>query len=131
MRWILACLMLTLVGCGGGSSLPPTHPVTGTVLDARGKTFSGGMVQFTSTTDSTLTVTGMIESDGTYSLKTAQARNLASGAPAGKYKVTIQPPISADQTGSAPSELPGLATIQEGENRFDLRVGKEPKPASR
>ena len=130
MRWILVGLFLGLVGCGGGSTLPPTHPVTGKAFDAKGKAFSGGMVQFTSAADSTLTVTGVIETYGTYALKTAQARNLASGAPVGDYKVTILPPISSDQTGSAPSELPGQARIKEGANRFDLRVGKEPKPAS-
>lgn len=129
MRWILAGLMLAILGCGG-STLPPTHEVTGTVSDAKGKPYNGGMVQFTSPADSTLTVTGMIASDGKYALKTAQGRNLGQGAPEGEYKVTLIPPISSDQTGAPPSELPGLARVKAGANRIDLRVGTPPKSGS-
>jgi hypothetical protein len=65
----------------------PAYPVKGRVLLADGKPLTSGRVIFLPKQGG-MTAHGEIGSDGTFSLKTADDRE---GAPAGEYKVRIDP----------------------------------------
>ena len=85
-----SCLLLVLAAALGAGcnphSLPPMAPVKGTVtLD--GQPVTAGQVSFipTDKTDTAGLSSGTIGTDGAYEIHTGGA----SGAPLGKYKVTV------------------------------------------
>jgi hypothetical protein len=83
LRGLGLCLLavaLAAAGCGGGTK---TYPVRGKVI-YNGKAVPNGTVMFISATGPP--VTGEIQKDGSYSLKTTGAGN---GAPAGTYTVVV------------------------------------------
>ena len=96
MRLVLlnlcACLMAFSIGCGGGSTEPagPQSQVSGTVtnngtpvtLDSRVIFFNSGIG---------LTLTGTLDSLGKYSLTAADPK---VGVPAGRYEVSLMPPVA-------------------------------------
>ena len=92
-RWGLSFLLIALSvasGCGGTSGAPKVvkvYEVKGKVLLADGKPLNGGHIYFMPV-DGSLAPEGKIESDGTFSLATA---NSGEGAPAGDYKVRLEP----------------------------------------
>jgi hypothetical protein len=69
----------------------PAYPVKGRVLLGDGKPLTSGKVIFLPRQGG-MTAHGEIASDGTFSLKTADERE---GAPAGEYKIRIEPGASA------------------------------------
>jgi hypothetical protein len=78
-----------LAGCGAGGVISsPVYPVKGQVLLSTGKPLTSGKVIFLPKDGTGMTATGAIGSDGTFALKTADNRE---GAPAGAYKVRIEP----------------------------------------
>ena len=101
---ILVVGMTALAGCGGGAAPVPTVgavlPVSGHVT-LGGKPLPGGSVILRPDkgkgNDSTLTPSGDIQPDGSYTIKTIDK----TGAPPGWYKVTV--------TGGLP--LPGAQTV--------------------
>ncbi|MEZ6069015.1 MAG: hypothetical protein R3C10_01835 [Pirellulales bacterium] len=79
-------------GCGGEATQSiPTYPVNGTVLLADGRPLSGGMIEFRSLDNTTLTTTSVIAPDGTFALKTLLDGGRVDGAVAGEYRVTVTP----------------------------------------
>jgi hypothetical protein len=126
-RWRPVALALVLglaVGCGSSNqrALPQTYPVTGTVVVQGGKPFTGGTVQFASPTTVTETVSGDIQSDGTFTLSTFNEKKKVAGAPEGEYTVTIIPLQGADQSSLPPYTLPGRYKVEAKENVFILQV---------
>jgi len=76
------------IGAGCNPPLPPMAPVKGTVT-LNGQPVTSGQVAFVPADDKTGAglSAGTIGSDGTYEIHTANQ----SGAPLGKYKVTVSP----------------------------------------
>ncbi len=131
VEWLALLMFLVLgaAGCGSGDSLPKTYPVTGSVADKGGKSLVGGSVQFTPVSDSSLSVSGAIEADGTFALHTIKGKEKLSGAPEGEYKVTILPPISSDQRAVLPMELPKPYRVEAKDNQFKIEVSIPAKPS--
>ena len=84
----LGLALMCVVGCGGGSTTE-LAPVSGKVyLD--GELVTGGYVQFYPADNPDLPgASGIISSDGTYSVNSGEA---GSGAAVGTHKISIQPP---------------------------------------
>jgi hypothetical protein len=93
-RWIpslLAAMLSTLTGCGGSQSLPAYHvyEVKGQVLLANGKPLPGGWIYLVPKGDLPVTPSGVIGSDGSFSIVTGGS---GEGAPPGDYKVRVESP---------------------------------------
>lgn len=78
-------LVVTFLGCGDGSGLPPRYPVSGTVT-YNGKPLERGNVNFTPTDSANGRAASGAISDGQYSLMT---HHPGDGALPGSYKVSI------------------------------------------
>jgi hypothetical protein len=76
---------------------PQTYPVTGKVSFKDGRPFSGGVIQFLSKSDPTLTMTGKIEKDGTFTVYTLFQEEKLPGAVPGPCVVMISPPIKENK----------------------------------
>ena len=91
-----AAALLALVGCSGGDTVPPLSPVKGSVT-VDGKPVTSGAVTFypvaADPNHRYASPTGQIDSAGTYELFTSGQ----PGAPAGKYKVTVNPSMVPTQ----------------------------------
>lgn len=120
-------------GCGGAGEAPGSlslNPVKGKVLLADGKPLAAGRVVLVSPTTG-LAPNGKIGPDGSFTLTSGDQ---GEGAPAGEYKVRIEPDAAMGAGGSQPrsgSKLPfpaayadedasGLkVTIKPGENTLE------------
>ena len=95
-----------LAGCGGSETL---HAVNGKVTSG-GQSVTGGIVNFIpdAANKSGKSATGMIDSDGSYTVATEGKK----GAMAGKYKVTISTmlPPGADVPEASGGIKPGTGT---------------------
>ncbi len=118
----LLCLV-AFAGCRASKSLPKTYPVRGKAYTATGEALSGGVVHFRSESHPDLTITGAIQSDGTYSLKTARDSKQTEGAPEGTYQVTIVPLITTGHGGTPAILLQAPVTVATRDNQLDLRPG--------
>jgi hypothetical protein len=80
-----------LTGCRDSGSLPSVqvYDVKGKVLLVDGKPLGSGWVYFVPKGDLTITPSGQIGPDGSFSLVTGGSGN---GAPPGEYKVRIEAP---------------------------------------
>ncbi len=116
------CLaLMILLGCRGGAAMPKTYPAGGKVSFKGGGPVSGGLVQFGSLSDTTVTLTGDIQSDGTFTLKSLKGRQWADGAIPGTYRVFVVP---GTDKAAEPVNLPDAQTVKEGKNQFDLVIEK-------
>jgi hypothetical protein len=83
-------LLAEVAGCGDSSGAPPVltvYEVKGKVLLADGKPLDAGRIYFVHANGAT-TSDGKIGADGSFSLATG---NSGEGAPAGDYRVRIEP----------------------------------------
>jgi hypothetical protein len=87
----MAAAYAALAGCRGSDSLPSyqVYQVEGKVLLADGKPLGGGWIYFVPKGDLPVTPSGVIGSDGTFSLVTGGS---GDGAPPGEYKVRVEAP---------------------------------------
>ncbi|HEX3146999.1 MAG TPA: hypothetical protein VHR66_02890 [Gemmataceae bacterium] len=121
--------LAALTSCQDGKpkgDLPPLHPVKGKVLQ-NGQPVSGGGVQFrTDPETADLVISAEVTSDGTFELQTVHtiSSKVGKGAPAGTYKVTYQPPLSANAA-PMPVTPKQTQTIQAGSNDLTVEVGKK------
>ena len=86
----VGAVLAGVAGCGAEAGAPPVvtvYEVKGKVLRADGKPLSGGRIYFVPR-DGVTTSDGAIGSDGTFALATGRS---GAGAPAGQYKVRIEP----------------------------------------
>jgi hypothetical protein len=135
-RWaesfvLAAFLGLAVAGCGGSSnSMPLTYTVTGSVHYKDGRAVVGGAVQFMSLSDTSFSVSGEINEDGSFTLYTVKGSEKIKGAPEGTYRVTVQPPIPSDHRPVRAISLPDTYRIEPKENNtFAFEVnepGKNP-----
>lgn len=112
-----AAVGLTLLaGCGKKPTLPTLHPVHGKVVTKDGKPANGGVVQFQSLTDSTVSASGVIGPDGTFSIASFKGGIRSQGAVEGDCRVMI---ILADQSFCT---LKKPCTVKPGDNEVKLVV---------
>jgi hypothetical protein len=128
------------VGCGKRPDpLPTTYPVHGKITYKDGTPARGGMVQFQPEAEPSVTTTGTIENDGTYSLTTKRNGLRAEGAVAGSNRVLlILAPAAADggdqRSGNgATSQQNGLflnyptpSNVEPRDNEINLVVARLP-----
>lgn len=101
-RGYVGVALLVLAGCGGGATAPvavQVYPVHGTVLRADGKPVSGGRIYFVPK-DGLVTPDGPIGPDGAFALSTSSS---GAGAPAGAYKIRIEPDDPTLMSGKRPA----------------------------
>jgi hypothetical protein len=124
----LAWAILGAAGCKGGADIPKTHPATGRVTYADGKPFSGGAIQFVPLNDQSLTISGKIDTDGNFSLRTIKDGTTASGAPEGEYRVTIVPSSPSHHEAVRPHTLPKTERIETKTNKFEFAIPRPDEP---
>jgi hypothetical protein len=123
----LIILLLLLAGCNEkkGGDLPQTYPVKGKVLDTKGNPLKGGTVQFDTGKLVDMSVMGMIEPDGIFTIKTFRDKAESVGAPEGDYQVTVLPPLG---DGNAPPQ-PIIAfkrfQVEAKDNTCDIDLRKK------
>ena len=127
--------MVALVaGCGQNSGQPPfaeLNPVKG-VVNFGGQPVKGGAVQFIPDPASAeFLINSEVGNDGTFTLTTVRTTDTKGerkpGAPAGKYKVTYNPPLADQTTGATanPIELPTPITVNAGANDLMIDLPKK------
>ena len=130
-RWIgvtaiLGVSLLSFWGCGGDASRAagPLYPVTGKVILPDGKPLTTGRVEFIPAS-SGLPAFGALGSDGSFSLKTGDGRE---GAPAGDYKVRLEPTTVAAKKAGKLASLPFPAKYfeEDGNTGLTAKVLAEP-----
>lgn len=114
----------TFCGCGNA---PTTHPVSGKVINKRGKAWPGGTITFQLDKDPTVNATGEIGKDGSFSLTTHYvSRNSGAskpGAPVGQYTVTVEPAYGEElPTSIKGSSVSQKFTVVAGDNNFTVEV---------
>jgi hypothetical protein len=129
---LLALALAALVGCQGKPqpAFADLHPVKG-VVKRGGTPANGGSVRFFPEEDKgEFIINSEVGPDGTYALSTVRATDSRGerrpGAPAGKYRVTYQPPLGDQAAGAATGayELPASVTVQAGSNDIPLDFKK-------
>jgi hypothetical protein len=122
----LLMFLLGSVGCGGpGPYSGALYPVKGQVLLADGTPLTGGSVQFIPK-EGGLPASGVIEADGTFSLKSLKTRE---GAAPGEYKVRIEPRAELRaKKGKTTKKLPFASKYREydGETGLTATIKSEP-----
>jgi hypothetical protein len=107
-RWqcsLVAALLVGLSGCHNSDSLPvlQVYEVKGKVLLADGKPLNGGWIYFVPRGDLPLIPSGIIGSDGTFSVVTGGS---GDGAPPGEYKLRVESPQLQQEAVKARKKLP-------------------------
>ena len=119
---------LALFGCAEAKpqgDLPALHPAK---VTRGGSPVAGGLLQFRAEPArpeaADLIVNAELAKDGTFVLQTIHAVSMkkAVGAPAGTYRVTHMPAITAEQQNVPPMELPKPVTIAPGPNELTLEL---------
>lgn len=98
-RPLLVLGVLLLTGCGGGGLNVPTGTVSGTVTMG-GKPLTDATITFIGETNGD-TASGVLQSDGTYSLKYGSG----FGVPAGDYRVVVVAGAAASSGPTNPEDL--------------------------
>ena len=129
----VVCL-LVLAGCSGGVDVPKTYPVTGKVIGKNGLNVGGAGIRFESK-DPNIIITGDIQEDGSFTLKTHKGKASADGAPEGEYRVTITVPSPADRaTAGRRAVIPAITLPKtckikpNEENHFNFEVERPRQP---
>ncbi len=123
----LAGALVLAAGCAR-VEMPRTYPVTGTVAFRDGEPIRGGAVQFMSASDPSLSISGQIQEDGTFTLYTLKDKTKVGGAPEGTYTVTFLPPLGEDRRPlMPPTDLRQTFQVEAKEdNHFDVRIDRPP-----
>jgi hypothetical protein len=123
---IVASILFPTSGCRKEAAMPDTYPVQGKVLFPDGMPVPGGGVMMQSLTDTTVSCSGVIASDGTFTVKSFKDRVQRSGAIAGQYWVTVTPPLDREK-GTMPYPMTRYEKpfmIEPKENQLSLTVEK-------
>jgi len=134
--WFLPfCIVLAIAGCDSNSLVgAKVYPVKGKVLLPDGKPLTSGQIVFLAT-QSTVTSTANIESDGGFTFK----GSAGDGLPEGDYKVRIEPgsagvvvkgrtapqgklPFDGKFTDEDSSGLTATVTSDESKNNFEFKL---------
>lgn len=124
--WLLLITVVCLAGCGRKvAPLPTTYPVHGKVTYKNGSPVGGGVVQFQSQADLSVTTAGAINPDGTYSLGTTRDGLRSDGAVAGPNCVIVAPREPGSMVQSAmrsPTIRPTPFNVEPRDNELDLSI---------
>jgi|GEM_PF-4632187 len=120
---ISICLAITLcLGCGEKeSNVPPTFPVVGTVIDAKGNPQSGGSIELVAKENQDLLATSNIAEDGSYELSTFLNGEKAEGAVAGDHSVTVYTQ-QVEHGDSTTVTLPQPVTVEASDNELEIKL---------
>jgi hypothetical protein len=110
-RVFFGVFLVFAAGCTSGPAPPKTYTARGTVVYKDGKPMSGGSIELTTTDDPLLRVFGDIGADGSFSLTTVKDNARVDGAPAGQYRVMVQPPMVHDSRGGLEGAHKGVPAI--------------------
>jgi hypothetical protein len=97
LKWccgsLLVAVWTSVTGCSNSQALPvlTVYEVKGKVLLADGKPLADGSIYFVPKGDLTVTPSGRIGTDGSFSIVTGGS---GEGAPAGDYKIRVESPLS-------------------------------------
>jgi len=95
LQWFCRCLLVAacagVTGCGNSQALPvlTVYEVQGKVLLADGKPLTEGWIYFVPKGDLTVTPSGQLGTDGSFSIVTGGS---GAGAPPGDYKIPVESP---------------------------------------
>jgi len=128
VRCLIGFLWLAIVllsGCSGPPKVEhaKTWPVKGKVVK-NGQPLTAGTIEF-QPAGSGERASGEIGQDGAFSLFTFAGNEKLDGAVEGKYRVTVIPPIPADQQNVQIFNLPKTLEVKPQENEFTIDVGKK------
>ena len=115
---------MCLMGCGGGTPLPPTFPVKGKVAWKGGEPLADGGISLRSVTDPNISATGNIVK-GEFSVTTLIGDKRVPGVTAGEHVIQINLPQGADQ--AAPPRLrlsKNKFTAEAKENILTIEIEK-------
>lgn len=90
-RILAIALAVFVAGCHKGPPPPPTYPATGQVVYRDGRPVQGGIIEFRSEKDSSLTISADIAQDGGFTLSTIYGNRNLAGAIEGRCQVTVTP----------------------------------------
>jgi hypothetical protein len=96
LKWfcggVLVAVWAGVSGCSNSQALPvlTVYEVKGKVLLADGKPLADGWIYFVPKGDLTVTPSGRIGTDGSFSINTGGS---GEGAPAGDYKIRVESPL--------------------------------------
>lgn len=130
---LVGCSVLVAgVGCSENRTAPtpeaPKYGVKGKVVYRDGSPMPGGVIEFRSTKDPTVTTLGQIQADGTFTLISISDKQNSSGALEGPHTVTITPKLAGDQTAQPilePITLPRPYTVKaEDQNDFTITIDR-------
>lgn len=128
VRLLGLAVLLGLIGCSKpADTLPPLHPVKGTVKRGM-QPLQDCLVRFrTEPPDARLIITAATDANGRFeaSTITIEGNVRKPGAPEGSYRVTIDLPLGADQSGGGTVELVAPQKVVAGENAFEFDVAKK------
>ncbi len=137
----LLCLaeVICLTGCGHRPKpLPPTYPVHGKVNFKDGRPATGGLVQFQSQAEPSVTTTATIGCDGTYRLVTMRDGQRVEGAVTGLNRVTILVTSGngGDRNGllipgGVPTIYPTPLNVEPHDNEFNLTLPQPSAPSTK
>jgi hypothetical protein len=115
-----------LAGCGNLSPSEATvYPVTGKVLLPDGKPLTSGRVEFMPVKGG-MPATGDLGPDGSFSLKTGTG---LEGAPAGEYKVRLEPTaLASKKKGASPLVYPFPAKYADEDANTGLTATVKAEP---
>jgi hypothetical protein len=116
--FVLFALFLAAIstGCREKATLPTLNPVHGVVVLKDGSPVKGGTIQFQPQNDSTVSTTGIIQKDGTFSLTSFKAGIRSMGAVAGDNRVLVMPSSGGFTALSKP------CVVKSGDNEVRLVV---------
>jgi hypothetical protein len=125
-RFGRSLLLLSAAVLGCSSDATPRvilHPVSGRILE-HGKPVQGGSVRFAPVNEqAAFIVTGPVDQDGTFELKTLIGRERVAGAPEGSYQVTYSPAKLGKQ--ALPVTPERIYPIKAGPNELAVDIGEE------
>ena len=103
--------------------MPETYPVHGKVVFEGGQPVPAGTVTFQPQNNRTVSTSGVIGADGTFTLCSFKAGVRAPGAIAGPQRVTVTS-LDKQMTSESfpPVIFPSPYTVQPGNNEFTLTV---------
>jgi hypothetical protein len=112
------------LGCSGrgAGAVPATYPADGLVTYKDGRPFTGGTIQFQPVGDSSFSVVGEIQENGSFTLHTIKNQSKAAGAVPGTYRVTITPPLPADHRPVQPIMPADTYQVEAKDNHFTLSL---------
>lgn len=121
---LVASILFPTSGCQKKAALPDTYPVQGKVAFPDGQPVSGGGVMMQLLADTTISCTGVIGPDGTFTVTSFRDNVRRPGACAGQYRVMVTPPVGQERE-AMPYPMTTFDkpyTIQQGENPLSLTV---------